>query len=175
MKRVITLIGFLALMMSFKNGFSQDYGVSLAFSTNNMLSFDFLLANEKNRFHIGFSTQFNGQKNAVVRERGPNYGLTRIGNGDSYWLVDFGYGRQLGKLVVIQPEIGFGGQNFFTNYSDGRFRDGGYSLITKTEIKAAIGINCGILLQENIEFFLGLNTIKKLNFGFRYLWKKAGS
>lgn len=74
MKKYIILI-FLFLIF---NQVNAQVGFSLAYSTNNVLSFDFFYRKYDNRYHIGYGYQYNGQKHTVVKERKSNYGLTFI-------------------------------------------------------------------------------------------------
>ncbi len=60
-----------------------------------------------NRFHVGYSHQFNGQKNTVVKERKENYGLTKIEDGDFYWLFDLAIVRETfsAQAIALTPKF----------------------------------------------------------------------
>jgi len=148
------------------NVYSQ-IGTSVSFSTDKALGLNVFYSKNENSFYFGFSQQFNGQKNTVVKERKKTYGTTPIGDGNYYWLLDFGYSRTLVDKIIIQPEISVGGKNFFTNYSDKRFKDNGYSLIDNSEAIAGIGLNLGYKINDLIEPYCGYHTIKKITFGIR--------
>ena len=167
MKFKILLLCIAFILCSHEESKAQ-FGSSFAFSTEKVLSMDFFFGKDVNRFHFGFGYQFNGQKNKVVRERKSNYGLTKIEDGEFFWLIDLGYSRIIVKKLTIHTEISIGGKNYFTSYEDNRFSDNGYSLINRSETKTGIGINAGYFVSGKIEPFIGYHTIKKMNFGLRF-------
>ena len=148
------------------NVYSQ-IGTSISFSTDKALGLNVFYSKNENSFYLGFSQQFNGQKITVVKERKQTYGTTPIGDGDFYWLLDFGYSRTFIETISIQPEISIGGKNFFTSYRDNRFKDNGYSLINNSEAIAGIGLNLGYKINDLFEPYCGFHTIKKLTFGIK--------
>lgn len=152
------------------NVYSQ-IGTSVSFSTDKALGLNVFYFKSKNSFYFGFSQQFNGQKNTVVRERKQTYGTTPIGDGDFYWLLDFGYSRTFMETISIQPEISVGDKNFFTSYKDNRFKDNGYSLINNSETIAGFGLNLGYKINDFVEPYCGYHTIKKATFGIRIHFK----
>jgi hypothetical protein len=152
-------------MFLFLEAKAQGFGLSVSYSTPNAFGIGMLFSKEQNRFHIGYTHQFNGQKSTVVTERKENYGLTKIESGDYFWLLDLGYSRIIKEKLSVYPEISFGSKRHFTSYRDDRFSDGGYSLIEYGDIKAGVGLNIGWFIHPNIETYLGYNTIKKASFG----------
>ena len=166
MKKLILILCF--GMFSIVSSKAQNIGVSLSYSTKNVLAMDLFFRKETHRFHFGYGHQFNGQKNKVVRERESNYGLTKIEDGDFFWVIDLGYSRIISDVLTIHPEISIGGKNYFTSYKDNRFSDNGYSLINRSETIAGLGVNVGYFLNDNIEPFIGYHTMKKMNFGLRF-------
>lgn len=157
-----------ALILSVSVANAQKFGVSFSFATAKVLAMDMFYTKNANRFHFGYGYQFNGQKKTVVKERKDNYGLTKIEDGDFFWLIDLGYSRIIAKKLTIHPELSFGSKRFFTSYKDDRFSDNGYSLINRSEAKAGIGLNAGYFIIEKVEPFIGYHTLKKLNFGIRF-------
>jgi hypothetical protein len=173
MKEIIkTNFNFLLLalfsFLSTTNNYSQ-VGCSVSFSTRKAVSTNLFYTNKGDGIYLGVSYQFNGQKNTVVRERKKTYGLTPTGDGDFFWLIDFGFSRAFAK-VIVQPEISIGSKNYFTNYKDNRFKDNGYTLINKSETIAGIGINVGYLIKNSIEPYIGYHSLRKLTFGIRGLF-----
>ena len=146
-----------------------DCGVSLSYSKEKTVGFDLFLIKEKNRFHIGFGYQFdNLLMKKIMTERKPNYGLTKIEDGEYLWLINFGYSKVLTNKLSLNPELTYGKLTQFTNYKDNRFSDGGYSLIEGSKSKIGFGINLGYFMGNKFEPFIGYNTIKKFNGGLRY-------
>lgn len=145
-----------------------NYGASLSYSTENIVGFDLFLIKDKNRFHLGFGYEFSNQMNEIVNERKVNYGLTKIEDGNYLWVIDLGYSRLVTEKLSINPELSFGKLTEFTNYSDDRFSDGGYSFINSAETKIGFGINVGYFITDKFEPFVGFGTLKKLNLGIRY-------
>lgn len=162
----LTLIFFLTILSL--SICKAQLGVSFSYSTGKALALDLFYGKHNNRFHLGYGHQFNGQKKKVVRERESNYGLTKIEDGDFFWLIDLGYSRIIADKLTIHPEVSIGGKNYFTSYKDDRFSDNGYSLINNSETQIGIGVNFGYFISKNIEPFIGYHTIKKMNFGLRF-------
>ncbi|MHA7110579.1 hypothetical protein ACRTDU_10665 [Sunxiuqinia elliptica] len=162
-KIVLGLI-FLIFLNKTSNG---QIGSSISFATDKVLGLNIFYTKNNNSFYLGYSYQFNGQKNTVVNERKKTYGTTPIENGDFYSLVDLGYSRLFFNQLTVQPEVSFGSKKYFTSYSDKRFKDDGYSLVNSSETLTGIGVNLGYKINDLIEPFCGFHTIKKLNFGVR--------
>ncbi|HEY4785548.1 MAG TPA: hypothetical protein VIH57_05845 [Bacteroidales bacterium] len=163
----IILVLFIFLCFFNTNIFCQQgIGCSLFFTTDKVFGGNVFYTVQKNSFYCGFSYQSNGQKRTVVRERKKTYGITPIGDGDYYWLIDLGYSRTFSK-VIIQPEVSIGSKNYFTNYKDNRFKDDGYSLINYSIGIAGVGINIGYKVSDFIEPYIGFHSIKKLTLGIR--------
>lgn len=161
----LLLLAFLLLLTVFD--IHGQIGVSISYSIGKTLGTNILGSINKNSFYIGYSKQYNGQKNTVVRERKKTYGTTPIEDGDFYWLVDMGYSRTFFEKITIQPEISIGRKNYFTSYKDNRFKDNGYSLITSSERVYNYGINLGYIINETIEPYCGYHNLKKITFGIR--------
>ncbi len=160
--KVITVLILLLVNKSY-----CQLGTSISFSTGKALGINAFYTKNEDSFYLGYSYQFNGQKNTVITERKQNYGKTPTGDGDYYWLVDFGYSRRFFSKLSVQPELSFGSHNYFTNYSDNRFRDNGYSLINDSKSIIGFGTNIGYLINSFLEPYLGFHTIKKACFGLR--------
>jgi len=148
------------------NTYSQ-VGSSISYSVDKALGFNVFYTLKKDTYYVGYSHQFNGQKNEVVSERKSNYGTTIIDDGDFYWLIDLGYSRVFFESLSIQPEISFGSKKYFTSYKDNRFKDGGYSLIDDTKGIIGLGMNLGYRVNGYFEPYVGFHSIKKLTFGVR--------
>jgi|WetSurSiteA1Bulk_404760.scaffolds.fasta_scaffold23824_2 hypothetical protein len=164
---LLKLVILTFLICYFEENLICQFGLSFSASIDKALGFNVFYSKKSNSFFLGFSEQLSDKKNTVVKERKWNYGLTPIGSGEYYWTIDFGYSRKIKKRLNLQPEISLGSRNYYTNYSDKRFKDGGYTLITSSEAIIGLGLNAGIFFQKIFEPFLGYHTIKKLNFGIR--------
>lgn len=151
-----------------------QYGGSISFSSSNAYGINVFFNVGNDIYYLGYSEQLSGQKKTAVGERKKTYGTTQTGTGSFFWLIDFGFCRQFDETysprlipVKIQSEISIGSRNCFTNYSDKRFTDNGYSLINDSKAIIGAGINFGYKFENIIEPFLGFHTIKKLTFGIR--------
>lgn len=143
-------------------------GLSFSYATKNAGYFDLFYGQKDNRFHLGYTFQGTGQMETVVKKRKPNYGLTRIEDGEFFWTIDMGYGRVVRKNITIQGELNIGQREFYTNYQDRRFKDGGYSLVTDTKVVAGVGTNLGYIFNHFFEGYLGYNSLKRVVFGIRF-------
>lgn len=168
MKVFLTLI-FLFLLVTFQiNG--QTFGIGIAYATSNSLNGEFQYISNLNTFKLGFSYQMADTRGEPVDEQLPNYGRTTDGSGEYFTLVDLGYGRILQDKFTIDAELSIGTNNYYTNYLDGRFNDGGYHLITEKETALGIGFNAGYIFSENWNTIVGYNSLRKLQFGIRILF-----
>ena len=155
---------FIILIFCFNTNIFSQVGGSISVSTNSAFGLNMFYTKDKNSFYIGFSNQSNSQKLTVVSVRKKTYGLTPTSSGNYYSLFDFGYGRLLYESIIIQPEISIGNTNYFISYSDKRFKDDGYSLITKSEGIFGFGVNIGYKVNEFVEPFCGFHSIKNMIF-----------
>ena len=162
-----TIVCVLIMLASSTAIWAQKFGITFAYSTENVLSVDFFRALEKNRFHFGVAYQSGGQLSTVVEEREANYGLTEIDDGKFFWSIDLGYSRVFLGGVSINPEFSFGTEKQFTNYRDNRFKDNGYSLVTDKGNVVGLGLNLGYKIGSMLEPILGYHTMKGANFGLR--------
>ncbi len=169
MKKFIILT-FLLFTISICQGQDGGGGFSLSYSTNNVAELDFFARDGNNRFHLGYGHQFNGQKNEVIKKSKETYGLTEIEDGEYFWVIDLGYSRIFMDRITVHPELSIGAKNELTNFEDNRFSDHGYSLITNTKSVVGVGLNIGYLINRQIEPFIGIHTLKKVNFGIRLSW-----
>jgi|SRR5680860_760400 len=147
----------------------QGRGFSFSYSIVNVAELDIFVRDGNNRFHLGYRHQFNGQKIEVIKNPKETYGLTEIGEGDYFLVIDLGYSRIFMNKTTVHPEISIGAKNEFTSYQDDRFSDNGYSLITSSKVAIGFGLNLGYLVR-GFEPFIGYHTLKKMNFGIRFSW-----
>lgn len=147
-------------------------GISFSFSTHKAFSVDAYIEKKGNGFHLGYSRQFGGEKATTVKKREPNYGLTKIEDGNFFWLVDIGYSLRFIRRINLNLEVNLGQRNYFTSYEDDRFKDGAYSLITKSKSVAGIGLNIGYSINEILEVYTGYGTLKGVIFGLRIAFNK---
>lgn len=150
---------------------AQTFGVSMAYSTNNALGVDFLYSkNMKDRFHLGYTQQLNGQHGERRNAGTSNFGRTSQGGAYFFNLVDFGYSRMLNEKWVVHGEFSTGSNNNYTNYSDRRFTSGGYYDINYKESISGGGIDVGYKFAKMLEVYAGYHTLKKALLGVRIVF-----
>ena len=159
---------FLMLMSSYIVG--QNYGVSLGYSSSEAVFGDIFYTQDVNSFHIGYTYKSSNAKGKEISEQKSNYGKTIDGTGSYYTSVDLGYGYLLLEKLRVNVELSFSTKKYYTNYVDGRFSGGGYHMITKDETEMGVGGLLGYNIN-NFDLFVGLNTIRKMTFGLRYVFK----
>ncbi len=149
-----------------QGGLQFDYGL------RNTISFGIFLSRPDSpmRYHVGYTHHYGGQLATVVTpaEREANYGLTPTGTGTYHYSLDFGFGYLLRDRFPITADIGLGTRVSYTNYSDTRFRDGGYTLINRRATHANIGLAIGYR-HHHLEPYIGYNTLRTLYIGLRYV------
>ncbi|WP_370479037.1 hypothetical protein [Tamlana flava] len=148
----------------------RESGLSLFASTNDSAGIDFFGREGNSRIHFGYSYQFNGQKNEIKKKQGQTDGLTEDGKGDYFWVIDLGYSRIFIDKLTVHSELSIGGKKEFTNFLDDRYSDDGYSLITSSKAVMGVGLNMGYLMNNGLEPFIGIHTLKKINIGVRLSW-----
>ena len=124
-------------------------------------------------FRAGYLYQFNGQLGKLEGSRLSNYGTKVIDSsayfiaylaGYDYWLTD--------KMAIgVNGCIGTNGQ--YRNYSDKRFKAGGYHMITQSELVYGFGGRIDylasklIMLSGGYNYLTGANlTISILPYGY---------
>lgn len=168
MRKIAALILFLLTTYS-QRIMAQSFGVEIAFATSKALGLQCLYNNQSNNYKFGLSYQFSNARGELVRDQLPNYGQTTDGSGRYFWTIDLGYGKLINEKIIIDGEVSIGAMYNFTNYLDSRFTGGGYHLITKKETALGVGLNLGYMFDQNFGIYTGFNTIRKLQFGIRYV------
>ena len=168
MKRLILL---LAIVATTAVSAQDSFGMSLGYSTANALSFDFIYAPDGHRIHAGYTLQNNGQHPEKRHVGTSNFGQTRQGGSNYYFTsFDVGYGRKFLDKWTADAEFSIGRNNNYTNYSDRRFTEGGYTNINYTESISGYGLSIGYEIYPQIELYGGYHTLKEANFGFRVVF-----
>lgn len=148
-----------------------QFGLRVGYSTSSSLLADMNWRVNKNVLHLGGTYQFNGQLGGAKNTQLANYGRTSLG-GDAYLiLLDFGYSRWLTNHLALGAEVSLGANRFFTNYSDRRFKSGGYHLITGSEFQAGVGLKGTYCFNSGFGFFVGYNMLSGANAGICYMSK----
>ncbi|WP_027138028.1 hypothetical protein [Gaetbulibacter saemankumensis] len=171
MKKTI-IFSFVLLVFSYCR--SQDNyagrGLSFSYSTDNAWGVDMFGRAGNNRFHLGYGHQFNNQEIKVVKKHKEIDGLTETGNGKYFWVIDLGYSRIFKNKITMHPEFSIGARNEFTNIKDDRGYVDDYSLVTNSNLITGIGLKVGYLMNNGLEPFIGIHTLKKIDFGTRLSW-----
>lgn len=171
MKQLTSALGVLCLALSALPVAAQiGGGVSGYYSASNAWGFNGFLSKKAARFGLGYVSQQGGQLGTVVDERKPNYGLTEIGRGSYFTLWDIGFGWVFKKRATLYGELGFGTRTHYTNYSDKRFRDDGYSLIRGKDPLTTAGVSVGWIFKSAFEPYIGVYTTKKFCIGARWVF-----
>ncbi len=147
---------------------AQDLGITFGGATSSSLFLDLFYKKNSDSFHIGFSGELSDTKGELVSEQKPNYGRTENGSGTYFFTIDLTYGYHFKNRVSTYAELSIGSDNDYTNYIDGRFKEGGYYLITNREPILGIGGYVGYSFTENIGGIVGFNTIRKASFGIQF-------
>lgn len=150
--------------------YGQKFGVGIAFATSNAMNFELLCNSDDNDFKLGVSYQFSDARGKLVSEQLANYGRTIDGTGSYFFTVDLGYGKTINDKIQLDGELSIGSLNYYTNYIDRRFSEGGYHMIIKKETVVGVGVNAGYLINPSWCLFTGFNTIRKLQFGVRWIF-----
>jgi hypothetical protein len=125
---------------------------------------------KNNRYHIGYGHQFNGQEINTVRNHKLVEEVTENGDGEYFWVIDLGYSRVFKNRITAHSELSIGGRKKFINYLSNTNNVDNYSLITDSKATMGMGLKVGYLLKNGLEPFIGIHTLKKLDFGLRLSW-----
>lgn len=142
-------------------------GFSFDFIINNAFGVDMFAQHGNNRFHLGYSHQYNGQEDKVIKKQKETAGITEIENGDYFWVIDMGYSRIFMNILTVHSEFSIGGKNEFISFKDDRSYVEDYSLVTGSKMALGIGLKVGYLFKNGVEPFIGIHTLKKVDFGVR--------
>jgi len=171
MKKIIAF-AIASFVIAYCQGQERDEGrgISFSYSTNHVFAFDMFAREGNNRIHFGFGYQFNGQKTEIKLKQNEIDLLTVDRKGDYFWVIDLGYSRIFMKKITVHPECSIGAKKEYTNFKDNKYIGDGHSLITSSKAVIGVGLNVGYFMNSGFEPFLGLHTLKKVNFGVRLNW-----
>lgn len=159
------------LFLFSQNLYSQYLGMSIGISTESVVFGDIFYKKAHHYFHAGLSYQMSDAKGEEKSERKSNYGLSTAGSGDKFYTVDLGYGYQIIDTLEVFLEISIGQKKYYTNYTDNRFKDGGYHMINKSEIITGLGVGGSYSINKQFKIFASFNSVRKLGIGIRYIFK----
>ena len=127
MKKIILFVIF-SSVITFCQSQVKDGGggFSFSYSINNAWGADMFARSGNNRFHLGYGHQFNGQEIEVVKKQKETVGVTEIGNGEYFWVIDLGYSRIFIDKITVHSEISIGGKNQYTSFKNDRSYPNGY-------------------------------------------------
>ncbi len=171
MKKIIVFV-IVSSVITYCQSQVRDFsrGFSFSYSTNNAWGVDIFAGSGNNRFHLGYGHQFNGQEIKVIKKQKETVGITEIGNGEYFWVIDIGYSRIFINKITVHSEFSVGGKNEFTSFKDDRYYVEDYSLVTDSKTALGIGLKGGYLFNNGLEPFIGIHTLKKVDFGVRLSW-----
>jgi hypothetical protein len=160
MKKYLLLLLFIPFIST------AQFGLGIGFSTKPMFIFYGQYQKKKNIFQIGFIKELGkGAIGQAKFDRLTNYGTTSLGSNNYIQGVDFGYNRFVTKNIAIGGDLTIASKRYFTNYSDNRFKGGGYHLIYSKVPVQGIGINVKYKYKKNYTFLAGFNTMKGVHVG----------
>ena len=163
-------LSILLLFLFCQNLYSQNWGMSIGGSTEKVVFGDVFYKKALHYFHAGLSYQISDAKGEEKSERLSNYGLSTSGSGDKFYTMDLGYGCQIIDTLEVFLEVSIGQKKNYTNYTDNRFKDGGYHMINKSEIITGFGVGGSYSINKQFKIFASFNTIRKLGIGIRYMF-----
>ena len=169
---IVVLIIVLVPSISFANNMQTDstgaFGVGYALEG---LQLEFIMQRTVTQsIHFAFASNllWDGSRGEEKSEQLWNYGQEIEGTGDGFYLFDVGYGYKINPNVRLAAELSFYWKYQYTNYIDGRFKDGGYYMVDNREFKFGIGSTASYCLNNGYEIYTGYNSIKKFNAGIRF-------
>lgn len=167
MKRIFVALlvipSFVAKSQTYKSP-DIGFGATIGGATSKTFFLDLFYKKQTNRYHVGMSFQYNGQKGPSKRERLSNYGTTSTGTGNYFTVLDLKYSKILKEKFSLWGELSFGANKRYTNYRDSRFKSGGYHLIRESSAIAGAGVGVGYSIGNGFEIMVDYNTLRKVGF-----------
>lgn len=108
---------------------TNGYGLSFGGSSGKAMLLGLLYRRNRVMYELGYTHQFNGQLGQLKGERLPNYGKYVTGRDTYYTAPIIGLSYWVSPRVAIGADFAFGFEKSFSNYSDKRFKAGGYHMI----------------------------------------------
>lgn len=164
-----SLLSIIYLVLLFPSiSYSQNFGIVFGYSTSNAIIAGGHLIHDNFLYRFCVSFESSDAKGKEVSEKKPNYGQTIDGTGDYFTSYDLGLGYYITPQITIAGEISLCQREFFINYIDNRFTDGGYHMIDKSESLFGFGLNAGYIFSSKLGILIGYNTIRKLSLGMTF-------
>jgi hypothetical protein len=145
---------------------TAQFGLGIGFSTKPTFTIYGQYQKKKNIFQIGFIRELGtGTIGPVKFSRLTNYGTTSLGSNNYIQGVNFGYSRFITKRIAFGVDLTVATNRYFTNYSDKRFKGGGYHLIYSQVKVQGVGVSAIYQYKKNYTFLAGFNTLRGVHFG----------
>lgn len=145
---------------SLRNGFGLGFG----FGTKRALQVEALYKRNRHMFRVGYAYQFSGQLGQLKGSRLSNYGTTVIGRSTYFVVVLAGYDFWLTNKWTIGIDGCYGSVGAYQNFSDKRFKAGGYHMISSSAPAYGYGGKVNFLATKLLMLSGGYNTLTGVNF-----------
>lgn len=165
-----TLIRITILILVINHLCFAQGGLGVGFHRNGFVNYNFEYYFLKSHFFIGGVNQTNtgviGSYRSVQLQ---NYGRTIINRGSYKNAVRVGYAYEPIKKLTVGVEFIGGNESYYTNYSDLRFKGGGYHLINRKKFINSLGLFSQVEIYKGFGLEFGYNNLfnRRINIFYR--------
>jgi len=157
-----------------KKPVEKGYGLTLGGSSGKSFLISALYRRNRVMYELGYTHQFNGQLGSVKGARLPNYGKYVTGRDTYYTAPIIGIGYWATSRLAVAADFAFGFEKSYSNYSDKRFKAGGYHMINGSAGINGYGGKLYYLVGNYFSLSGGYNTLYggHLSLGFSNFTKE---
>lgn len=139
-------------------------GVIIGYHTSNSWSFGVGGQFRRHIFSAEYLIQNNDKLGKTKGKQLSNYGRTVIADGEYLQGGIVSYGYSINQDWAVIADAALAARIFYLNYSDRRFKEGGYNMVAHKEFAAGPGLSVRYHVYKAIFASAGFNTLT----GFRF-------
>lgn len=140
-------------------------GIQFAYNTERALNFGVNFQYRRQIFSLDYMWQTNSKLGKTKGTQLGNYGQKGAGSGNYFEGVTFGYGYALSRKLGLFVEGTLGADKTYQNYSDRRFKAGGYNIIIYKEGAYGWGGSVRYSFYKSCFAQIGYNTLTGVKIG----------
>ena len=138
------------------NDLKGGFGVGFGYGTERAFQIEALYKLKRHMFRLGYVHQYNGQLGKLKGSRLSNYG-TKVIDSNTYFVTFLaGYDFWLTNKLAIGIDGCIGSNGAYKNYSDKRFKAGGYHMITSSEFASGVGGQVNFLSLNSLCYLVDI-------------------
>lgn len=141
-----------------------SYGIIVGGASTKSAMFDLFFKEGRSRYHLGLTSQFNGQKLIAKNNQEDNLNKVFKTGGAYFTTVDIKYSYVVKEKVSLLAEVSLGSKKNYLNYVDNEAVIKNFHSVSKTKPMAGWGLGLSVFVIPKLEIGVGYNTIRGTTF-----------